>query len=407
MASSNPELKGLEEDDGTNPHHLEGLGDSATVNTEKQRLISEEILPSNYKKVHYTQSTKEKLSDHNHKRSSRYSDVDSDGASDRASLGTADGSPFDSQEPQYPRHNPSALSEALDAANDTIRELQEVNEQLLALLKESNKQKRSLKEEKMDLITEVELLGKELDDEKRAHDKLRRDTGSNTITSNPGSQRDTAPLLRSSSSYHKDSGRRYIVPQPPPTTAPNPFSPLSERSSAPAGVTYAPAATVTYSPVAYSTRPGFSARREEISRQLKEVGDLGQGLENEGSASNDEEIHQDIKRNQGFLMEMNKVIVGVSDGDFKQKLAIQPEETGSNIGTLKNSINGMVDKVRAISEQVSRLAEEVGRNGMLGGQVQVPDARGTWRVMVTNGKQMSTTPSQAFGKLFFKVKSRD
>lgn len=232
---------------------------------------------SNKKKVHYTSSTKGKSSHSKEsKRSSRDSGVGSSSASDRASLGTTHDSPFNSQDLQHQRHNPSALSEALDAANDTILELQEANEHLKALLKEASKEKRSLKDEKNDLINEVELLGKELHDEKRAHDKLRREvSGGKAITSSSDKRRSTPPSSHrprsdersshssGSGSYHEDSGRRYIVPQPPPHNAPNPFIPLSERGSAPppSGVTYAPpAATVAYSPVAYSAAPTFGGR---------------------------------------------------------------------------------------------------------------------------------------------------
>jgi hypothetical protein len=228
---------------------------------------------SNKKKVHYTSSTKGKSShsyskSHSHK-GSRDSGVGSSSASDRASVGDTNDSPFNSQEIQYQRHNPTALAEALDAANDKIRDLLENNEQLQRLLKESNKEKRSLREEKIDLIAEVEDLGRELDEEKRAHNKLRREVSPRAVA-NSSSTRRTTPSSshrrrddersQGSGSYREESGRRYIVPQPPPNNAPNPFTPLSERTSAPSGVTYAPAATVTSSPDAYSTAPTFAAR---------------------------------------------------------------------------------------------------------------------------------------------------
>lgn len=233
---------------------------------------------SNKKKVHYTASTKGKPS-HSHKshshKSSRDSGVGSSSASDRASIGAdTNESPFNSQEIQYQRHNPTALAEALDAANEKIQNLLEDNEQLQRLLKESNKEKRFLKDEKKDLVVELEALGHDLEDEKRAHEKLRREigAGSRSMTANSSSQRRSPPASShrrkedersqgsGSGSYHEETGRRYIVPQPPPNNAPNPFIPLSERTSAPSGVTYAPATTVTYSPIAYSTAPTFASR---------------------------------------------------------------------------------------------------------------------------------------------------
>ncbi|TVY43341.1 Pyridoxamine 5'-phosphate oxidase family protein [Lachnellula occidentalis] len=232
---------------------------------------------SNKKKVRYTESTMGKSSNshskgHSHK-SSRDSGVGSSSASDRASVGDTTESPFNSQEIQYQRHNPTALAEALDSANEKIRELFEHTEQLQRLLKESNKEKRSLKEEKNDLLTEVEDLVHELKEEKRAHDKLRKETGQRVTTSSSSSTRRSTPPSshrrrdderpQGSGSYHEEAGRRYIVPQPPPNNAPNPFIPLNERPSTQSGVAYAPpTTTITYSPaaVAYSSAPAFSSR---------------------------------------------------------------------------------------------------------------------------------------------------
>ncbi|TVY42744.1 Pyridoxamine 5'-phosphate oxidase family protein [Lachnellula subtilissima] len=212
---------------------------------------------SNKKKVRYTESTMGKSSNphsrgHSHK-SSRDSGVGSSSASDRASVGDTTESPFNSQEIQYQRHNPTALAEALDAANEKIRELFEQTEHLQRLLKDSNKEKRSLKGEKNDLLIEVEDLGHELKEEKRAHDKLRKESGQRIATSNSSSTRRSTPpsshrrrddeRSQGSGSYHEEAGRRYIVPQPPPSNATNPFIPLNERPSAPSGVIYAPPTT--------------------------------------------------------------------------------------------------------------------------------------------------------------------
>lgn len=217
----------------------------------------------NKKKVHYTASTKGKSSHshskgHSHK-SSRDSGVGSSSASDRASLGTSpNDSPFNSQEIQFQRHNPTALAEALDAANEKIRQLEEANEHLKYLLKESNREKRSFKEEREDAIKECENLGHDLAEEKKAHDKLRREVGrakpaiSSSRHSPPASHRHSREDEHSYASG--ESTRRYFVPQPPPNAAPNPFIPLNER------VAYAPATTVSYSPAMYSTAPAFGGR---------------------------------------------------------------------------------------------------------------------------------------------------
>jgi HAMP domain-containing protein len=46
---------------------------------------------------------------------------------------------------------------------------------------------------------------------------------------------------------------------------------------------------------------------------------------------------------------------------------------------LKNTINVMVDQLRAFAAEVTRVAREVGTEGKLGGQAQVPGVAGTWK----------------------------
>ncbi|TVY67548.1 hypothetical protein LSUE1_G007600 [Lachnellula suecica] len=245
----------------------------------------------NAKKVHYTAGTKGKSSSrrgrHNYDsgigssdasdraslgtpnkfvssaRSSRDSGVGASSASDRASLNTFDNTPLNTQKLYSQRHSPTALGEALDAANETISELVKSNEQLKQLLYESNKENRALKIEKNDLIKEAEHLGEELDHERRAHDKPRREVGRPNERPIRRREEDEESLLSQDSGY--DSGRRYIAPNPPANNAPNPFSPLPERppgSRAPA-VTYAPNPTYAPAPMTaaqYARIPKDAAR---------------------------------------------------------------------------------------------------------------------------------------------------
>src|SRR5262249_58064920 len=46
---------------------------------------------------------------------------------------------------------------------------------------------------------------------------------------------------------------------------------------------------------------------------------------------------------------------------------------------LKNTINTMVDQLNAFASEVTRVAREVGTEGKLGGQAQVPGVAGTWK----------------------------
>lgn len=97
---------------------------------------------------------------------------------------------------------------------------------------------------------------------------------------------------------------------------------------------------------------------------------------------------------QRAVRELDGVIVALANGDLTQKIMIQPEELGSDIATLKRSINIMVDELQVIAFQVSGVARQVGKEGMLGGQVQLPNASGIWKEMVDNGASIPIPPSQ-------------
>ena len=57
---------------------------------------------------------------------------------------------------------------------------------------------------------------------------------------------------------------------------------------------------------------------------------------------------------------------------------------------LKNTINTMVDQLNAFAGEVSRVAREVGTEGKLGGQAQVPGVAGTWKDLTDNVNSMAS-----------------
>ena len=56
---------------------------------------------------------------------------------------------------------------------------------------------------------------------------------------------------------------------------------------------------------------------------------------------------------------------------------------------LKNTINTMVDQLNAFAAEVTRVAREVGTEGKLGGQAQVPGVAGTWKDLTDNVNVMA------------------
>ena len=57
---------------------------------------------------------------------------------------------------------------------------------------------------------------------------------------------------------------------------------------------------------------------------------------------------------------------------------------------LKNTINTMVDQLNAFASEVTRVAREVGTDGKLGGQAEVPGIGGTWKNLTDNVNWMAT-----------------
>ena len=70
------------------------------------------------------------------------------------------------------------------------------------------------------------------------------------------------------------------------------------------------------------------------------------------------------------------VTTAVANGDLSQQITV---EAKGEILELKDTTNRMVEQLRAFASEVTRVAREVGTEGKLGGQAQVPGAAGTWK----------------------------
>ena len=70
------------------------------------------------------------------------------------------------------------------------------------------------------------------------------------------------------------------------------------------------------------------------------------------------------------------VTTAVARGDLSRKITV---DVRGEILELKDTINTMVDQLNAFASEVTRVAREVGTEGRLGGQAQVPGVAGTWK----------------------------
>ncbi|WP_235439874.1 response regulator [Paenibacillus sp. DMB20] len=83
-----------------------------------------------------------------------------------------------------------------------------------------------------------------------------------------------------------------------------------------------------------------------------------------------------------------KVVTAVANGNLKQKLTVDAK---GEIAELTDTINNMIDTLATFADQVTTVAREVGAEGKLGGQANVPGAAGTWRNLTDNVNYMAST----------------
>jgi HAMP domain-containing protein len=79
--------------------------------------------------------------------------------------------------------------------------------------------------------------------------------------------------------------------------------------------------------------------------------------------------------------EVARVIVAVAEGDLNQKMAleIQGRPVKGEFARIGTTVNSMVDQLSSFADEVTLVAREVGTDGKLGGQAQVPGVGGTWK----------------------------
>src|SRR5205807_420674 len=76
-----------------------------------------------------------------------------------------------------------------------------------------------------------------------------------------------------------------------------------------------------------------------------------------------------------------EVTIAVARGDLSKKISVN---VSGEILQLKETINTMVDQLNGFAGEVTRVAREVGTEGKLGGQAQVPGVAGTWKDLTDN-----------------------
>ncbi|MDT3684109.1 MAG: HAMP domain-containing protein [Pseudorhodoplanes sp.] len=89
----------------------------------------------------------------------------------------------------------------------------------------------------------------------------------------------------------------------------------------------------------------------------------------------------------GQVRNIAEVTTAVASGDLSRKITV---DVKGEILELKNTINTMVDQLNAFASEVTRVAREVGTEGKLGGQAEVPGVAGTWKDLTDNVNFMAS-----------------
>src|SRR6201746_983087 len=89
----------------------------------------------------------------------------------------------------------------------------------------------------------------------------------------------------------------------------------------------------------------------------------------------------------GQVRNIAEVATAIASGDLSRKITV---DVRGEILQVKEAINTMVDQLRSFASEVTRVAREVGTEGKLGGQAQVPGVAGTWKDLTDNVNSMAS-----------------
>jgi HAMP domain-containing protein/CheY-like chemotaxis protein/signal transduction histidine kinase len=132
----------------------------------------------------------------------------------------------------------------------------------------------------------------------------------------------------------------------------------------------------------------------EVTRVAREVGTEGR-LGGQANVPGVAGTWKDLTDNVNFMASnltgqvrnIAEVATAVARGDLSRKITV---DVKGEILELKETINTMVDQLNAFAGEVTRVAREVGTEGKLGGQAQVPDVAGTWKDLTDNVNSMAS-----------------
>ena len=135
----------------------------------------------------------------------------------------------------------------------------------------------------------------------------------------------------------------------------------------------------------------FASEVTRVAREVGTDGKLGGQAIVPGVAGTWKDLTDSVNAMCGNLTaqvrNIAQVTTAVARGDLSRKITV---DVRGEILELKDTINTMVDQLNAFASEVTRVAREVGTEGKLGGQAQVPGVAGTWKDLTDNVNFMAS-----------------
>src|SRR5207247_2530746 len=135
----------------------------------------------------------------------------------------------------------------------------------------------------------------------------------------------------------------------------------------------------------------FASEVTRVAREVGTDGKLGGQAQVPGVAGTWKDLTDNVNWMASNLTaqvrNIAEVATAVARGDLSRKITV---DVRGEILELKNTINTMVDQLTGFASEVPRVAREVGTDGKLGGQAQVPGVAGTWKDLTDNVNWMAS-----------------
>ena len=135
----------------------------------------------------------------------------------------------------------------------------------------------------------------------------------------------------------------------------------------------------------------FAGEVTRVAREVGTEGRLGGQANVMGVAGTWKDLTESVNSMASNLTaqvrNIAEVSTAIAGGDLSKKITVN---VSGEILQLKETINTMVDQLNAFAGEVTRVAREVGTDGRLGGQAQVPGVAGTWKDLTDGVNSMAS-----------------